>query len=122
MAKDDIVLHPEFGLNPALAVCQYCGKETGEIVFLGNSSKEQHKHVFINADPCDDCKKIFEQGVAFIEVEETGNENCPRVLKYAVITPDAAKVILEGYDHLDIVLEKHMVLVPKGFLGDIVDD
>lgn len=121
--SDSISLHPKHGLNPSLVVCQYCGETTNEIVFLGNTIKnEAPRHSAISLKPCENCKKIFEQGVAIIEIKPIKNAACPKVLKYVVITEEAAKRIFAGYEHLDQVLKQHMVCVPKGFLDGVEFD
>ena len=35
--SNQIRLHKQFGLNPTLSTCFYCGQETGEIALLGAS-------------------------------------------------------------------------------------
>ena len=118
--SNSISLHPKHGLNPSLVVCQYCGEITNEIVLLGNTIKDEApRHSIISLEPCENCKKIFEQGVAIIEIELIENAACPKVLRYIVITEEAAKEMFADYEHLDQVLKQHMVCVPKGFLDGV---
>ena len=63
-----ITLHPKYGLNPTLATCFYCGKETGEIALLGVSyPTEAPKNMVINLEPCDECKEKYKDYTLLIE-------------------------------------------------------
>ena len=68
--KDSITLHPKYGLNPTLATCFYCGKETGEIALLGNGYKDEApRNLCVSLEPCAECKEKFKDYVLCIEAE-----------------------------------------------------
>lgn len=58
------------GINPTIPICFFCGKEKNEVVLLGKlpDDAEAPMHTLLNYEPCDDCKKLMEQGVTIIEV------------------------------------------------------
>ena len=72
MAKEQsIKLHPEYGLNPTMGVCPYCGKETGVIALLGNSIKgEAPRTMVLSSEPCKDCQEVMARGFTFIIVND----------------------------------------------------
>ena len=61
------------GLNPALEVCFWCGKECG-IALCGHlkGDAEAPRRLCASLQPCNDCKKTFEQGVHIVEVTPDG--------------------------------------------------
>ena len=62
-----ISLHPKFGVNPSLAICNWCGKETGEIAMLGaNHGKEAPRHIVLDDEPCSKCQEAMSQGITVI--------------------------------------------------------
>jgi hypothetical protein len=64
MAKGDIKLHPEYGLNPTMPVCFWCGKNTGEIVLLGRRYKGKAPRRMWLGDytPCGECASRLKPG------------------------------------------------------------
>lgn len=76
--SNSIRLSKEHGLNPTLAVCFYCGKETGEIALLGdNYEGEAPTHMCISIEPCDECKAKFADKVVLVEIKDTGKHPEP---------------------------------------------
>ena len=78
MAKGDIKLSREHGVNPTIPICFWCGEEKGEIVLMGHIGDYRKgedfkapKHMVIDYEPCDKCKAEWEQGVAILEVSHT---------------------------------------------------
>ena len=72
MARDKgIKLSPKHGVNPTLAVCAWCGEETGEVVLLGKlpNDEEAPRHMVFGYEPCPKCAEQWNKGIAFIEVE-----------------------------------------------------
>ena len=70
-----IELSPEYGLNPAITICFWCGRETGVALtgrirngVMGGDFKAPEL-VFGGYEPCPECQKNMELGVAFIEAE-----------------------------------------------------
>ena len=70
--SDSIKLHPKYGANPTLDVCMVCQKETGSIVLLGASYKEEAPmRMVCGIEPCDACrKKYLSKGVLLVEVAD----------------------------------------------------
>jgi hypothetical protein len=67
-------LSKEHGLNPSIAVCFWCGEETGELVLLGhNKGREADRKAVYGYDPCPKCKEQMELGITIIEVEPNVN-------------------------------------------------
>ena len=68
MKKDEIKLHPKYGLNPTIPVCMYCGEEMNEIAFLGASYKEEApKTMIMGIEPCEKCAEKFGDFVVLLE-------------------------------------------------------
>ena len=72
MAKDYIKLSEKHGVNPTITLCFWCGESTG-VALLGKlpNDAEAPKETVIDYEPCDKCKKLWDQGVPVIEVSET---------------------------------------------------
>lgn len=61
MGKKGIILSDEHGVNPSVMVCPVCGKETG-VALLGKLKNDAKAPLYVIGDPCDDCKKKFDEG------------------------------------------------------------
>lgn len=75
MSKN-IRLSNKNGLNPTIPVCFYCGQPKNEIALLGKIGKgkedlEAPKHMVLDYEPCENCKKMMEGRILLIEVQET---------------------------------------------------
>lgn len=69
-----ITLHPEYGVNPTLGICFWCGQEDGTIGLLGrNKGKEAPRHTILSYEPCQKCKDGMAQGITCIEASEVPN-------------------------------------------------
>ena len=87
---NSIKLSPKYGLNPTIPICAWCGKEKNEIALMGYMSKknerrtawggtssaverdiEAPRNAILDYEPCDECKALWAQGVAIIEVTTT---------------------------------------------------
>lgn len=72
--SNQIRLHKEFGLNPTLSTCFYCGKETGEIALLGaNYDSEAPMCLCTSVEPCPECKEKFKDCVLILEARYGAN-------------------------------------------------
>ena len=68
---DSIRLHKQYGLNPTMCTCFYCGKETGEIALLGASYKDEAPmHMCTSIEPCKECKEKYKDYVLLVEATE----------------------------------------------------
>jgi len=63
MEKNDLILHKEYGVNPTIPICAFCGEDKNEIALLGAKYKDKAPmHMHIDNEPCDACKKRFDDG------------------------------------------------------------
>lgn len=113
-----IEISPKHGLNPTIPVCFWCGKEKNEIALLGrirekttnrfganvtkrDSDIEAPSRMVIDYEPCDDCKKWWDSGVAVIEVQETPiNPDQPEIQKGLYPTSRFVVMTVEGADRV----------------------
>jgi len=78
--SDSIRLHREYGLNPTLCTCFWCGEDTGEIALLGAAYRgEAPMHRVLNYEPCAACKKEFAKGITLIETTTRPTHNQPAI-------------------------------------------
>lgn len=71
MSKD-IKLHPEYGVNPTMGQCFWCGGETGEIALLGASIKgEAPRMMVLGYGECPKCTEQMSQGILFMEATDS---------------------------------------------------
>ena len=104
-----IEISPKHGLNPTIPVCFWCGKDKNEIALLGRirektkrgSDIEAPRRMVIDYEPCDECKDMWESGVAVIEVQETPTTpNQPEIQKGVYPTGLFVVVTVEGADRV----------------------
>lgn len=103
MKDDGILLSEKHGLNPTIPLCFWCGKEKNEVALLGKlkDDKEAPKNCLLDYEPCNECKKQFDLGIAIIEVVDyTVVDNMPLITiqdgiklyptgRYIVVVTDA---------------------------------
>lgn len=66
----NLILHPEYGVNPTMPICFWCGESDGTIALLGRGYKGEAPHsMVLNYDPCDKCKEQWSLGITFLEVK-----------------------------------------------------
>ena len=113
-----IEVSPKHGLNPTIPVCFWCGKDKNEIALLGrirektknryganvtkqDSDIEAPSRMVIDYEPCDECMKMWDSGVAVIEAQETPiMPNQPEIQKGIYPTGRFAVVTVEGADRV----------------------
>lgn len=111
-----IRLHREFGVNPTMPVCFWCGKDTGEIALLGAAYKgEAPRSMVMNYEPCVECKATMSLGIC---VAEATSDNKPTG-RWVVVTEDCAKRLFEGWPMLENVLKLRRVHVGRMFMDAI---
>ena len=88
MAKGNIILSEEHGVNPSITVCPVCGKETGLALF-GKLKDDAKAPRYVTGEPCDDCQKKFDEGYIAIIAMESKTQ---RSDKYAFIPKEAIKI------------------------------
>lgn len=113
-----IEVSPKHGLNPTIPVCFWCGKDKNEIALLGrirektknryganvtkkDSDIEAPSRMVIDYEPCDECMKMWDSGVAVIEVQETPiNPEQPEIQKGLYPTSRFVVMTVEGADRV----------------------
>lgn len=113
-----IELSPKHGLNPTIPVCFWCGKDKNEIALLGrirekttnrfganvterDSDIEAPRRMVLDYEPCDECKKMWESGVAVLEAQQTPiMPNQPEIQKGIYPTGRLVVVTVEGADRV----------------------
>lgn len=106
MPKGSLKLHPEFGVNPTIPVCYWCGEDTGQIALMGAYLKgEAPARMVVDKQPCEACQKRWADGVVIMEAgflephEPTGRHIIARrEVVRDMITDDTIreKVLAEG--------------------------
>lgn len=113
-----IEVSPKHGLNPTIPVCFWCGKDKNEIALLGrirektknryganvtkqDSDIEAPRRMVLDYEPCDECQKMWDSGVAVIEAQETPiMPNQPEIQKGIYPAGRFAVVTVEGADRV----------------------
>lgn len=120
--SNDIEISPNHGLNPTIPVCFWCGKDKNEIALLGRiresttnrfganitvkgSDLEAPSRMVLGYEPCDDCKRMWDSGIAVIEVQDcpvqAGQPEIQKGLyptsRFAVITVEGANRVFPQY-------------------------
>jgi hypothetical protein len=65
---DDIILSDKYGVNPAIPVCYYCGKEKNMLILAGRlkGDAEAPQKAVWDMEPCDACQERRKTQVHFI--------------------------------------------------------
>lgn len=92
MAKGDIILSKEHGVNPSIMVCPVCGKEIGLALF-GKLKDDAKAPRYVQGDPCDECQKKFDEGYIAVIAMKSPKESAG---KYAFIPKDAIAIDIKG--------------------------
>lgn len=98
------------GVNPCIPICAFCGREKQEIALLGKlkGDAEAPRTAILDYTPCDECLDNWSKGIALIRASKSvlsplaaagfpPLQEDPKVWptgSYSVITPEAAKRIL----------------------------
>jgi hypothetical protein len=108
-----IRLHPEHGVNPTIAVCNWCGKDKNEIVLLGSAYKQEAPmHMVVDDEPCDACKADMAKGITFIE-KESEDQKAKRTGRWCVLTEDAVCRLLDNPELLAQVLQMRQAYITE---------
>lgn len=111
-----IRLHREFGVNPTMPVCFWCGEDTGEIAWLGAAYKDKApRSMVMNYEPCTKCKAIMALGIC---VAEATSDNKPTG-RWIVMSEDGAKRLFER-PVLDSILKLRRVHVGKAVMDRLI--
>lgn len=81
--SNGITLSPKYGVNPTIPICFWCGEERGEVALMGrigdgrkHEDFEAPKHMVIDLEPCEECKKNMALGFTVIEATRHPNNVC----------------------------------------------
>ncbi len=106
--NNSIKLSPQYGLNPTIPVCFWCGKEKSEIALMGHiGDRRKHKdieapkYMVLDYEPCAECKKNMELGFTIAEATSKPNSVTSMPIqkgvyptgRYVVIKNEAAMMI-----------------------------
>lgn len=86
--KDSITIDPQFGVNPTVTLCFWCGKDSGIALFgklnakqrkaLNSPTGEAPRAMVLDKTPCNACLGFMEQGVILISVDEEKSKEDPQ--------------------------------------------
>ena len=127
-----IELSPNYGLNPTIGICFFCGEETRTIAIAGklpNDEKAPTKDV-LNYEPCDKCRAKFEQGIAFFGVTKTALDNRPEIALNTYLTGSAIVLTEDDVRNAqfikdeikDKIIETGHALIPEDLLQALCKD
>ena len=107
-------------LGVAIPKCYFCGKDKNEIIMnrlltdrMADKVEEMHGKV-IDTEPCDECKKLMEQGVMLIKVRDNDPEF--RLGAISVVKDEAIKRIFPKDDAI------HLLEMRAGFISESLWD
>jgi hypothetical protein len=113
-------LHEDYGVNPTIRTCFFCGENTNEVVLLGDTVKgEAPRFAVVGYEPCEKCQETFKQGILIIEAEKQPvSPNQPDLCggyptgSHWVVTEDAIQRMLEPSMAQDI-LKARMAMISR---------
>jgi hypothetical protein len=110
-----ILLSEKHGVNPAVPICFFCGKEKNEIILAGKMSgdKEAPRNCVWNMDPCEACEEYMKQGVILISVKEEDSADSPhRTGGWIVVKDSCIAGLIENEEAREGILKRRMAFVP----------
>jgi hypothetical protein len=67
-----LTLHKDFGVNPTVPLCFWCGEMKNEVAMLGNKLKTQAPpKMVLDYVPCEKCQDKMKLGITCMEVDST---------------------------------------------------
>ena len=115
MSKGSITLSPKHGVNPSLAVCFYCGKDSGTIVLPGRmkGDAEAPRRAVWGMEPCKECAGYMAQGIILISVRSGPPDRNPyRTGGWVVVRDEAVRRMITTQELLAQVLKCRWAFVP----------
>lgn len=61
-----ITLHPEYGVNPAMDVCWWCGEVSGVAMLGRNKGQKAPRYVMSSKEPCPKCEERIKAGCLYV--------------------------------------------------------
>lgn len=111
--KDEIRLHPEYGVNPSMLQCFACGGDAG-IALLGyNGGKEAPTKMCTHDSVCQKCEEHMRLGVILIETRDGERGDNPfRTGRQWVVSEDFIQRTFEK-DMADHCLKRRLAFIEK---------
>lgn len=110
---NSIPLHKEYGLNPTLCTCFYCGQETGEIALLGaHYDGEAPMRMCTSLEPCDECKEKFKGAVLVVEARRDEHNKPIPTGRWVAIKKECVTVPNNGIVYTDTETMNQLLAVP----------
>ena len=134
--SNSVKISPRHGLNPSIPICFWCGEEKNEVVLLGKMNKEDSeapRRILIDYEPCEKCKKAFEQGIQVIGVNTTPFFDNQEPLKkegdarlypsgaYFIATEQWVNRVIADEDIRNSTLKTRKLLMEDNIVKDIVN-
>lgn len=116
-------LHKEFGLNPTISTCFWCGGDMGGIALLGAGyKKEAPMHMVTSYEPCSVCEGHRNLGVTIIEVNNFPNQKGQPSIsedfyptgRYWVVIEEVIHKIVPAENLEQVLKYKVLLLDPEG--------
>jgi hypothetical protein len=111
-----IRLSEKHGVNPGLEQCFVCMKDVGVVLFgRMKDDAEAPRRVCISKEPCAECKKLMEQGVILVSVQNNSADpqNPYRTGGFVVMSENAVHRIFQPPEFAE-----QLLLQRFGFLED----
>lgn len=119
-----IRLHPEYGVNPSLDLCFWCGEASGVALLGYNKGKEAPREVMTSYRPCTKCEEQMARGITVIEAAESVYyPDRPQIQaglvptgRWQVMTQESIERMLAGSPMLaDVIAKRKCFVEPKAF-------
>lgn len=125
-------LHPEFGLNPTIALCFFCQEEKNEIVMLGAACPERApKNMLLDYQPCEKCRAHMAKGITLVEAqrEPLMEDQRPMVVQgqkayptgnWVVVHEESVRRNFQPADLAEAVIKCRKALIDKAVFDEII--
>lgn len=138
--KESIKISSKHGLNPSIPICFWCGKDKNEILLLGKIDRkdsEAPNRVFVDYEPCEECKKVIGNNIHVIGVESYPVIDCPPISsseqgifyptgRWAVFNREYFTRLKDGIENeeqielIESILKKGVALFPDNELAQAI--
>lgn len=115
--SDSIRLHPKYGVNPTISQCFWCGKDKNELALLGAAYREEApRHMVLDYEPCDECKKNMALGITLMEATKTPGDDPKPTGRWMVVKEDVIPRLFQPESVVENVLRyRKAYLDTEGF-------
>jgi hypothetical protein len=107
MAKGDILLSPQYGVNPSVELCWLCGESMGVILFGKMKRDKEAPPSCTLGHVCKRCQTLMELGIIMALSKDGKNP----AGSFVVIKEEAFKRIVNADDLREYGLKHRLVLV-----------